>query len=156
MRSMFLLTCTMLLCLHAPAQRADSLKYCLAPDEVGVGGFDPASYFKSPKPLYGSPSISTRYDGVVYRFASQENKNDFLKNPTKYLPQFGGWCSTNLVLGRATTPTYNNFLLQEGKLYLFERTLSVNGKELWLGDPKKNEQIATMNYDKFKVTGKTK
>ncbi len=133
----------------ALAQKADTLKYCLAPGKVGVGGFDPVTYFKSVKPLPGSMSISTLYDGVKYRFASEKNKKDFLKNPAKYLPQFGGWCSMTLAMGRATTPTYSNFLLKDSKLFLFERTLSVNGKELWLKNPTENTRLAKSTYEKF-------
>jgi hypothetical protein len=118
-----------------------------------VGGFDPVSYFTSPNPLLGSPKISRKYDGVEYHFSSENNKTIFLKNPMKYIPQFGGWCSMNLVLGRATIPTYTNFLVQDGKLFLFERTLSVNGKELWLADSEKNEKIAAMKYNSLKATG---
>src|SRR5271170_4827476 len=129
-------------------------KYCLTSDEVGVGGFDPVSYLASVNPVLGNPKISIKYDGVKYHFSSEANKNTFLGNPVKYLPQFGGWCSMNLVLGKATTPTYTNFLVQDGKVFLFERTLSVNGKELWLKDSRKNENIATMKYNDLKETGK--
>ena len=59
-----------------------------------------------------------------------------------------------LVLGKATRPTYTNFLIKSGKFYLFERTLSVNGKELWLKDSQQNEKIAAMKYNQLKTTGK--
>ena len=132
----------------------DTLKYCLNREYVGVGGFDPVSYFKSDKPVAGSTSISAHHDGVEYRFASQGDKLEFINNPLKYLPQFGGWCSMTLVMGRATTPKYDNFTIQAGKLYLFERTLSVNGRELWLKDIKGNEEIAVKNYNSYKSTGR--
>ena len=53
-----------------------------------------------------------------------------------------------LAMGRATTPKYDNFLIKDGRLFLFERTLSVNGKELWLMDPKGNEKLARVTYKK--------
>jgi hypothetical protein len=59
-----------------------------------------------------------------------------------------------LAMGRATTPKYDNFYIQDGKLWLFERTLSVNGQELWLRDPKANEKVANKNYTSYKRKGK--
>lgn len=142
------------LSLYSTAQQTDTLKYCIQNDNVGIGGYDPVSYFKSIKPTLGSNQITQIYDGVVYRFISIENKNLFAANPKAYLPQFGGWCSMSLVMGRATTPVYENFLISENKLYLFERTLSVNGRELWLNNPTANEKSAAKNYSSYKSTGK--
>jgi len=135
------------------SQKADSLKYCLTLDHVGIGGYDPVSYLKSNKAIPGVASISARYDGVEYRFTSLENKKEFLKSPSKYLPQFGGWCSMTLAMGRATTPKYDNFLVKDGKLWLFERTLAVNGKELWMTDPKGNAALAKTTYKKHMASG---
>jgi len=120
----------------------DSLKYCVDKNSVGLGGYDAVSYFESNTPLLGSPKIQANYDGVVYYFSTEINKKTFLSSPEKYLPQFGGWCSMTLVLGKVTRPTYTNFLLHDGKFYLFERTLSVNGRELWLRNSEQNEKIA--------------
>lgn len=138
------------------AQKADTLKYCLTSAKVGVGGFDVVAYFKSNKPEIGNNNISTRYEGVEYLFSSDDNKKEFIKNPSKYLPQFGGWCSMTLAMGRATTPTYNNFLVSKGKLFLFERTLAVNGRELWLTDPKGNAGLALVTYEKHLASGDRK
>src|SRR6478609_8222625 len=118
--------------LYSQNQAGDSLKYCVDKNSVGLGGYDPVSYFERAAPSIGDRQIQVSYDGVIYYFSSERNKKIFLSSPEKYLPQFGGWCSMTLVLGRATRPTYTNFLLHDGKFYLFERTLSVNGRELWL------------------------
>ncbi len=140
----------------AYAQPADTLKYCVAVGNIGVGGYDPVSYFQGQKPLAGKEIFSTVFEGVTYQFDSESNLKNFISNPAKYLPQFGGWCSMTLAMGRATTPKYDNFVVLKGKLYLFERTLSVNGRELWLKDPKANEKIASANYKSYRTTGKIK
>ena len=146
------------LAFHANSQsgKPDILKYCLRSDKIGVGGYDLVSYFQSDKPTTGKSDFAATYDGVEYRFASEVNKNIFISNPAKYLPQFGGWCSMTLAMGRATTPTYDNFAILSGKLYLFERTVSVNGRELWLKDKTSNEKIATANYSAYRTTGRIK
>ena len=128
----------------------------MRPDRAGVGGYDVVCYFHSDRPLLGKKDFAAKYDGVEYLFASDANRKKFIKNPSQYLPQFGGWCSMTLVMGRATTPTYDNFAILSGKLYLFERTLSVNGRELWLMDTKGNEKTATENYTVYRTTGRIK
>jgi YHS domain-containing protein len=144
-------------CAHlAYSQQPDTLKYCVAERNIGVGGFDPVSYFQGAAPLAGKENFSFTQDGVAYRFSSESNLKKFISSPGKYLPQFGGWCSMTLAMGRATTPKYDNFVVLKDKLYLFERTVSVNGRELWLKDPKANEKIASTNYTSYRTTGKIK
>jgi YHS domain-containing protein len=138
------------------AQQIDTLKYCIADKHVAAGGYDPVSYFTSEKPVLGDAQITMSYDGVTYRFSSADNKQKFAADPKRYLPQFGGWCSMTLAMGRATKPVYDNFLIYDGKLYLFERTLSVNGRELWLRDTNANERVASKNYNSYKTSGKIK
>lgn len=140
----------------AYSQKADTLKYCVTKQNLGVGGYDPVSYFQGLKPLTGKENFSTVFEGVTYQFDSESNLKVFISNPNKYLPQFGGWCSMTLAMGRATTPKYDNFVVLKDKLYLFERTVSVNGRELWLKDPKTNEKIASTNYKSYRTTGKIK
>ena len=60
---------------------------------VAVGGYDPVAYFTKGKPTKGSKAFSTKWDGVTWRFANTQNMEKFLKNPKKYAPQFGGYCS---------------------------------------------------------------
>src|SRR4051812_38028092 len=62
-------------------------------DGVALKGYDPVSYFGTDKPSPGDPKITTQYQGVTYRFASDENRNKFVAEPTKYLPEYGGWCA---------------------------------------------------------------
>lgn len=135
------------LSLQAQTARPDTLKYCLLNNNLGIGGYDPVSYFLTGKPQKGSRSISATYDGVQYNFLSDQNKKVFVQNPKKFLPQFGGWCSMTLAMGKATQPTFDNFLIDSGKLYLFERTLSLNGREIWLKDVKTNQRLASANYE---------
>ena len=131
----------------------DTLKYCLDEDFVALGGHDPVAYFKDRRALEGNHTINATHDGASYYFANHDHKRAFLKDPKKYLPEFGGWCSMTLAMGRATTPVYDNFLIVQGKLFLFERTMSVNGRELWQKDPEQNNKRAQYHYQQYKETG---
>jgi len=59
---------------------------------IAIEGYDPVSYWVQ-KPEKGKSDIRVTYKGVIYLFFSNENKTEFLKNPDKYEPEFGGWCA---------------------------------------------------------------
>jgi len=46
-------------------------------NKVAIQGYDPVAYFTQKKAVKGNSAIATTYDGVVYNFASQANKDLF-------------------------------------------------------------------------------
>ena len=56
-------------------------------------GYDLVIYFSKNKPVKGKSSISNQYQDLLFYFSSQENKDLFVSNPSKYLPKYGGWCA---------------------------------------------------------------
>jgi YHS domain-containing protein len=82
-------------------------------------GYDAVAYFKQEKPVKGNPAIESAYQGATYLFASSANKADFDKDPAKYAPQYGAFCSygvLNGVLVDAADP--GAFAVYKGKLYV--------------------------------------
>ncbi len=69
--------------------------YLLLPGQVGLQGFDPVSYFVEGggNPLAGKMEFTASYGGVSYFFANSKNKDQFLNEPLKYEPTYGGWCA---------------------------------------------------------------
>ena len=63
--------------------------------EKGILGFDPVAYFAEHggQAVQGDVNISVTYGGIEYFFSSEENRQIFLENPTKYEPTYGGWCA---------------------------------------------------------------
>lgn len=47
---------------------------------IAIQGYDPVAYFSN-RAIKGDKKISTNYQGVVYYFSSEVNKNTFLQNP---------------------------------------------------------------------------
>ena len=89
-------------------------------NKVAIKGYDPVGYFTQKKAIKGKKEISSSYEGVTYQFSSNENKETFLKNPSKYEPQYGGWCA--YAMGSAGGKVEINpetFKIIDGKLYLF-------------------------------------
>ena len=48
---------------------------------VAIEGFDPVAYFTEGKAHKGSDDITTEWEGVIWHFASAENRDLFVKNP---------------------------------------------------------------------------
>src|SRR5690242_18952901 len=62
-------------------------------DHVAIGGYDVVSYFKPGKATRGNPAIQATHNSVIYYFSSEENRQAFVKEPEKYLPQYDGYCA---------------------------------------------------------------
>lgn len=70
-------------------------EYNLEAGNLGLKGYDPVSYFAEggSLPQKGSSSIALEHKGVVYHFASQENREVFKVMPERYEPTYGGYCA---------------------------------------------------------------
>ena len=80
---------------------------------VVLKGLDPVELTQG-KEVKGLDSISKQYGSFTYRFASQDDKALFEKDPAKYAVQNGGAC-----LHMPEMPGDPNlFLVYEGKIYL--------------------------------------
>jgi YHS domain-containing protein len=86
---------------------------------IAIGGYDVVAYFSN-KALKGSASLKATHEKVTYLFSSQANKEAFVKNPAKYLPEYDGYCAWG-VGAKATKFPINpeTFKIVNGKLYLF-------------------------------------
>lgn len=67
---------------------------------IGIESYDPVADFKSGKPVPGSRSLTREWKGVTWRFASVANRDAFVKEPARYAPQYGGFCSWGVVQGK--------------------------------------------------------
>jgi YHS domain-containing protein len=85
---------------------------------LALRGYDPVAYFTDGKPVPGDFTITARYDGATYRFASEEHKALFEKDPVKYLPQYGGFCAYGTAQGHKVDGDPTVWKIVEDKLYL--------------------------------------
>ena len=104
-----------------------------------IDGYDPVAYFTENKPVQGKEEFKLKYQGSIWYFASQKNKELFKASPAKYAPQYGGYCAWGMKNGyKAKVEPYNAWSVYNGKLYL-NYNPNVQGK--WV--KKKDEYIAT-------------
>ncbi len=82
-------------------------------------GHDPVAYFTLGKHMPGRAEIKADFDGATYRFMNDEHKAMFVKEPAKYAPQYGGFCSNGIVYGIPWGGDADTWKIIDGKLYIF-------------------------------------
>jgi YHS domain-containing protein len=119
-------------------------QYNLTSKRPAIMGYDPIAYFTAREARMGSKQFSSRYRGVSYLFATEENRLRFAADPERYLPAYGGWCATAMADGQKVDVDPTNFKITGGRLFLFYRG--------WLGDARKewdwNESDLTRRADR--------
>ena len=86
-------------------------------------GNDAVAYFTAGRPIPGRGDIKTGHRGLTYRFASEESRRQFITNPERYAPQFGGFCAQSMAYAVPVpvnaAADASSFKIIDGKLYLF-------------------------------------
>lgn len=85
---------------------------------VAMRGFDPVAYFTTGRPMPGLPAYAATHDGARYNFNSAANRDAFIADPAKYLPQYGGYCAYAAALGKKADADPTVWRIKDGKLYL--------------------------------------
>ena len=118
-------------------------------DRVMLAGHDVVAYFTLGRHAPGLLRIKSVYQGVTFRFANEQHKALFDANPTKYLPQYGGYCANGLVYGIPWGGDADSWRIVDGRLYIFG---GAGSKEAFELDIPKNTQLAD-KYWKEEVAG---
>jgi len=119
-------------------------------NKVAIQGYDPVGYFNQGKAIKGKKEFSVSYQAVTYNFSSAENKNAFLKNPSKYEPQYGGWCAYAMgSSGEKVEINPETFKITDGKLYLFYNAFFYNTLKSWNKDENNLKMKADTNWKKI-------
>lgn len=113
---------------------------------VAVHGYDVVAYFNQNRARKGSRRIKQSLGMANYYFATWRNRYQFLRDAPKYQPQFGGYCTLAMAVGRLEDIDPNAFTVYQGKLYLFR---DENAKNAFFKDPDHIIYQAAANY--FKI-----
>ena len=116
---------------------------------TALSGYDPTVYFLG-KAQKGKKDFTYTQEGVNYQFANANNLETFKKNPTKYEPQYGGWCAYAMgSSGEKVEVDPETFKIISGKLYLFYHTFFSNTLTDWNKDENALKAKADANWTKF-------
>ncbi len=129
-------------------------KYFVDQENVAINGYDLVSYFSKSEAVEGTEKHAMEYDGTTFYFSNKKNLKAFKKNPSSYLPAYGGFCAFGVAKANKKFPIDpTQFKIIDDKLYLFFKG-DVNGKPLSSLDVwNKNEQgflkMAEANWPKL-------
>ena len=116
-------------------------------NKVAIQGYDPVAYFTQKKAVKGKKELATSFEGVTYNFSSLANKDAFVKSPTSYEPQYGGWCAFAMgAYGKKVEIDPETFKIVDGKLYLFYNAYFNNTLKSWNKDEKNLKAKADKNW----------
>ena len=113
---------------------------------LAIKGFDPVSYFDSGQAREGSSDYSLRLNGVTYRFSNADHLQRFKINPTKFVPQYGGYCAYAMSLNRIADIDPARWAIVDGKLYLNNGFVA---QSLWSLNKRANIETADKNWTVF-------
>lgn len=117
---------------------------------VAISGYDPVAYFTLGKAVPGSSNVSHTYKGGVYYFATEDDRKAFIKEPTKYEPQYGGWCAFAMATeGKKVEVNPQTFKIVNGRLLLFYNKFLTNTLISWNKNEKKLLPQADANWTKI-------
>jgi YHS domain-containing protein len=110
---------------------------------VAISGYDPVAYFTANRPVQGVAAHKATYQGAEFRFANAANRAAFIANPTRYAPQYGGYCAWAVSQGYTAGIDPNAWAIVDGKLYLnYNRSIQAR----WQNDRANNIIAANRNW----------
>lgn len=118
-------------------------------------GYDVVNYFTTNTAAQGSIDFSATNAGATYYFVDAENLKAFKSAPSKYLPQYDGYCSFAVAKMNQKVPVNpETFRIDDGKLYLFYNDFW-EGKPFntivpWLNNEADLEKMASSNWKTLK------
>jgi len=115
--------------------------------EIAINGYDPVSYFNERKPVKGSEEFEYVLDNSKYHFSCEENLALFKSNPSKYIPQYNGYCAFAMSRGDYARINPEAYAIVDNKLYL---TYNRDIKNAWLQDKENYISKADRNWQESK------
>ena len=113
-------------------------RFNLYGENLGLVGYDPVSYFPEGggRPERGLIAVAEVYQGVTYRFASDQHRATFANDPEKYVPAFGGWCAWAVgALGKRVDVDPESYVVKDGRLLVFYRDPALDTRAKFLENP---------------------
>ena len=112
-------------------------------NNLAIDGYDPVAYFTEQKPVKGSTQFRSDFLGSTFQFVSTAHRDAFLADPSKYAPQYGGYCAYGTAKGYKAAIDPAAFTIVGDKLYL---NYSETVRSRWISDIPGNIQKADANW----------
>lgn len=112
-----------------------------------IRGYDPVAYLTEGKPVKGDGQFTFNWMKADWRFASAENLASFKADPTRYAPQYGGYCAYAMSKGSYAKTVPDAWTVHDGKLYL---NYSLSVRRTWSKDIPRNIDNANRHWERFR------
>jgi YHS domain-containing protein len=148
--SVVMLSLTVVFTASAQESPLNTKQFNLERSGLAIQGYDPVAYFANNKAIEGEREFATVHNGATYYFATAKNRETFKANPSKYEPQYGGWCAYAMgATGEKVEVDPETFKILDGELYLFYNKFFNNTLPKWNGDEAKLKSAADKNWTKI-------
>ena len=111
--------------------------------QLALQGYDAVAYWTRGQPTKGSTTFEHRWNDAVWRFSTAANRDQFAKDPARYLPEFGGYCAYAVSRGYTADIDPNAWRIVDGRLYL---NYSKRVQKLWEEDVPGNIAKGRQNW----------
>lgn len=109
---------TMLAAAFAALPFAASAQTVFVASGAAIRGYDPVAYFTMGRPVQGSREFSHRWNGAEWRFANAQHRDQFIADPERFAPQYGGFCAYAVAHDSRADIDPTAWRIVEGRLYL--------------------------------------
>jgi hypothetical protein len=110
--------------------------WATVPDSAGrpvmLLGHDPVAYFTRGQPARGKPEFVADLKARSYYFENADSRAQFLANPARYEPQYGGFCASGAAFAVKLGSDPTAWEIRDGRLFIFGDIL---GHTAWRLDP---------------------
>jgi YHS domain-containing protein len=104
----------------SPSEPAPALGELPTPVSVALTGYCPVSILEGNRWVRGQPEFAVVHDGRRYLFAGRQQQQEFLDDPTRFVPALGGDCVVTLKEdGRRVEGSVYHAVIHRGRQYLF-------------------------------------
>ncbi|MEC7263043.1 MAG: YHS domain-containing (seleno)protein [Bacteroidota bacterium] len=131
----------------------DKKAYNIDNSNIALEGYSPVSYLDLGIAQKGLKQFKSEHEKVVYYFTDADQKKKFDKNPSKYLPQYGGYCAFGVYAGAKFRPDPNKFIVKEGKYFLYLYNLELDAQQLWLAENNHAKLVGKANENWSNLKG---
>ena len=99
---------------------------------IALQGYSPVSYLDMGLAQKGLKAHVSEHNKIKYFFTSAQQKAAFDANPSRYLPQYGGYCAFGCYAEAEFRVDPTKFIVQDGKYFLYLNNIELDAKQLWL------------------------
>ncbi|WP_431162114.1 YHS domain-containing (seleno)protein [Flagellimonas beolgyonensis] len=131
----------------------DKKAYNIDNSNIALEGYSPVSYLDLGIAQKGLKQFKSEHEKVVYYFTDADQKKKFDKNPSKYLPQYGGYCAFGVYAGAKFRPDPNKFIVKDGKYFLYLYNIELDAQQLWLEENNHAKLVGKANENWSKLKG---